>query len=368
MNARRRYFVGGVDLAPLPKVSLHDHLDGALRPQTVLDLADGIGHPLPATTPEELGAWFLTAASGGELATYLQAFAHTVAVMQTEEGLERVAREYVHDLVDDGVVYAEVRWAPEQHTDRGLTMDRAVEAVAAGLAQGVAEAARVGRDVVVSQILCAMRQTTTSMEVARLAVRHRADGVVGFDIAGPEQGYPASLHAPAFDYLASRFLPVTVHAGEEGDLSSIRSALVDGRALRLGHAVRLLEDISVGEDDEPQLGDVASWVRDRAIALECCPSSNLQTAGMRDLGDRIEDHPFDLYYSLGMRVTVNPDNRLMSGTSVTRELGLLCDAFDYDLADVAVFELNAADAAFLPLDAREDLADRIEAGFDAAGA
>ncbi|HHW50167.1 MAG TPA: adenosine deaminase [Pseudoclavibacter sp.] len=356
--------VNGIDMARIPKVSLHDHLDGALRPQTIIELARDIGHKLPAGDATLLDDWFLQSCTSGRLEDYLQTFEHTTAVMQTEEGLVRVAREYVVDAAADGVVYAETRWAPEQHTRRGMSMQEAVDAVAAGLREGEAVVRDRGGRIEVRQILCAMRQNDRSLDVAQLALANRGGSVVGFDLAGPEVGFPASRHREALELLAREFFPTTIHAGEEGDLELIEDALVAGRPLRIGHGVRLVEDIDWDVDGSPLLGPVASWVRDRRIVVESCPSSNLQTAGMNDLGTEIADHPFDVFYDAGMAVTVNPDNRLMSRTSCSRELGLLVDAFGYDLGDLETFALNAADGAFLPLDEREDLADQIVHSFD----
>jgi adenosine deaminase len=359
---------GGVSINELPKISLHDHLDGGLRPQTIIELADEVGLDLPSSDAAGLGAWFTRQADSGSLVEYLKTFDVTIGVMQTRDGLARVAREFVHDLADDGVIYGEIRWAPEQHLTRGLTLDQAVDAVQAGLDEGVAEVAASGREIRVGQLVTAMRHADRGLEIAQLAVRHRDDGVVGFDIAGAEAGFPASNQRTAFDFLASQYLPVTVHAGEADGLGSIASALLDGRALRLGHGVRLAEDISVERQDDENiyvsLGRLAQWVKDREIALELSPSSNLQTGAIAQWGDALLDHPFDLLYQLGFRVTVNTDNRLMSGTTLSRELSLLTDAFGYGLDDLEVFQLNAAAASFLPLEDRDELADRITAAFD----
>jgi adenosine deaminase len=357
----------GVSINTLPKVSLHDHLDGGLRAATIIELADAIGLDLPASTEPDLADWFVGQAASGSLVDYLKTFDITIAVMQTHDALVRVAREFVEDLALDGVIYAEVRWAPEQHTEAGLSLDQAVDAVQEGIEAGIARVAQAGIDIKVGQLITAMRHADRSLEIAELAVRHRDLGVVGFDIAGAEAGFPASKHRIAFDYLAENLFPVTVHAGEADGLASIRSALTDGRALRLGHGVRLAEDIEIGREDQDNtyvtLGPLAQWVRDREIPLELSPSSNLQTGAIAAWGDDILDHPFDLLYQLGFRVTVNTDNRLMSGTSLSRELALLTDAFGYDLDDLEALQLNAASSAFLPLEEREELADAIVAGF-----
>jgi adenosine deaminase len=364
-----------IDIQTLPKISLHDHLDGGLRPATILELAAAIGHELPASDPESLGAWFRESADSGSLERYLETFDHTIAVMQTREGLIRVAREFVEDLALDGVVYGEVRWAPEQHTQKGLTLDEAVEAVQEGLDAGAAAAIAAGRVVQVGQLITAMRHADRGQEIAELAVRHRDRGAVGFDIAGAENGFPPSRFTEAFTYLASEQFPVTIHAGEAAGLDSIQDALVAGRALRLGHGVRIAEDIEIEESADEEspdgeevgianLGRIASWVRDRGIPLELCPSSNLQTGAIESFGNTIDAHPFDLLYQLGFKVTVNTDNRLMSGVTLTDEFELLVDTFGYDLGDLLELTLNAVDAAFLPLEDREALAEHITSTFD----
>lgn len=368
-TAQQDYLIpgGGASITALPKVSLHDHLDGGLRPQTIIELADEIGLDLPATDATALGEWFAESSNSGSLVEYLKTFDVTTGVMQTRGGLERVAREFVQDLHADGVVYGEIRWAPEQHLTRGLSLDEVVEAVQDGIDAGIDDVTDAGGRIQIGQLVSAMRHTDRALEIAELAVRHRDNGVVGFDIAGPEDGFPPSRIRAAFDYLAEHCFPATVHAGEAAGLDSIRSALVDGRALRLGHGVRLAEDLSLDEGDGDnrfvELGEVAQWVRDREIALETSPSSNLQTGAIAQWGDHLGDHPFDVFYQLGFRVTVNPDNRLMSGTTLSRELSLLCETFGYSLGDLEVFQLNAADASFLSLDERADLAEYISAEF-----
>ncbi|WP_461163491.1 adenosine deaminase [Arthrobacter sp. R4-81] len=358
------------DLKSLPKVSLHDHLDGGLRPSTIIELANEVGHTLPTTDPVALGEWFRESADSGSLVRYLETFDHTVAVMQTKDGLFRVAKEFVEDLADDGVVYGEVRWAPEQHLQKGLTLDETVEAVQAGLEAGVDAVAESGRDIQVGQLITAMRHADRGQEIAELAVRHRDNGAVGFDIAGAEDGFLPSRFKDAFTYLAENNFPATVHAGEAAGLESIQSALVDGRALRLGHGVRIAEDIMVEFEDAEDasdddnvglvtLGNLSSWVRDRGIALEICPSSNVQTGAIAGFGDDLDSHPLDMLYQLGFNVTINTDNRLMSGVTLTDEFELLVETFDYDLDDLLELTLNAAEAAFLPLEEKEALVEYI---------
>ena len=373
MNSVQEDFLipgGGASISALPKISLHDHLDGGLRPQTIIELADSIGLELPATDAPSLADWFADQADSGSLLEYLKTFDVTTAVMQTREGLVRVAREFVQDLGADGVIYGEIRWAPEQHLSRGLSLDEVVDAVQEGIEEGTDDVHHSGGRIRIGQLVSAMRHADRGLEIAELAVRHRDSGVVGFDIAGPEAGFPAGRLRSAFDYLAKHFMPVTVHAGEADGLDSIRGALFDGRALRLGHGVRIAEGVTLDhEDDENSyvvLGPVAQWVKDREIALELSPSSNLQTGAIAEWGDDLVDHPFDLLYQLGFRVTVNTDNRLMSNTSLSKELALLSDAFDYDLNDLEVFQLNAAAASFLSLEDREELADQISSGFEEA--
>lgn len=359
---------GSASITALPKVSLHDHLDGGLRPQTVIDLAAEIGYELPTTDAAALRQWFVDQSTSGSLVEFLKSFAITGAVMQTPAQLHRVAREFVLDLAADGVIYGEVRWAPEQHLEGGLSLDEAVDAVQSGLRAGVDEAAAGGHDIRVGQLITAMRHADRGMEIAELAVRHRSNGVVGFDIAGAEAGFLPSKFADAFSYLARHYMPATVHAGEADGLLSIESALFDGRALRLGHGVRIADDIVVtSEDDEAayvSLGAIAQWVKDREITLEVCPTSNLFTDAVPTTD--LADHPFDLLYQLGFRVTVSPDNRLMTGASLSSELSQLVETFGYDLTDLEVFQLNAAASAFLSIDDREELADRISAGFEQA--
>lgn len=353
----------------LPKVALHEHLDGGLRPESIIELAAPLGIELPATEPAALATWFQSSSDSGTLVEYLKTFDVTCAVMQTQEGLARVARESILDLAADGVIHAELRWAPEQHVARGLSLDETVEAVQEGIQEGIAQMAAAGHLISAGQLVTAMRHTDRSREIAELAVRHRDRGVVGFDIAGPEKGFPPSRHVEAFDYLRAQFFPTTVHAGEADGIESVASALLDGNALRLGHGVRVAEDIRIDPSSGAiALGPVATWVLDRQIPLEICPSSNLQTEAISAWGEALADHPIDLLHRLGFRVTVNCDNRLMSRTSISRELELLVETFGYGLAELEEFELNAAEATFLPNGLREELAERVLAGFAAARA
>ncbi|GLZ81014.1 adenosine deaminase 1 [Actinorhabdospora filicis] len=336
------------EIRTAPKVLLHDHLDGGLRPSTIIELAAEAGHELPATEPEALGAWFAAAADSGSLERYLETFAHTVAVMQTESAIRRVAAECAIDLADDGVVYAEVRMAPELLTERGLSLEQVTEAMLAGFGEGSAEAAGRGRPIRMGLLLVAMRHAAMSMEIAELAVRYRDEGVVGFDIAGAEAGYPPTRHLDAFEYLQRENAHFTIHAGEAFGLPSIWQALQWCGADRLGHGVRIIDDIVVGADGVPHLGRLAHYVRDKRIPLEMCPSSNVQTGA----AESVASHPLGLLTRLGFRVTVNTDNRLMSGTSVSKEFALLSEAFGYGWEELRWFTVNAMKSAFVHHDER----------------
>lgn len=358
-------------LGPLPAVCLHDHLDGALRPATIVELARAVGHELPTSNPVELGKWFEGSANSGSLERYLTTFSHTTAVMQTAESLERVAEEYVLDCATDGLIHTEVRWAPEQHLGGGLSLADAVDAVQRGLARGVATVKSSGGYISAVQILCAMRHLDNSLDVARLVVERVAaargatplgdvpgepqpGSVVAFDLAGPELGFPASNHREALDLLAEHLVPVTLHAGEADGPSSVRDALVAGRALRIGHGVRLLED------DPHATSALSRWVRDRRIALEVCPCSNLQTGAVARWGESIGDHPVTELHRAGFTVTLSPDNRLMSATSVSHEMSLLRSEAGWSREDLTTVQLNAARAAFVPREYQDWLCDRIE--------
>ncbi|HZZ97786.1 MAG TPA: adenosine deaminase [Jatrophihabitantaceae bacterium] len=331
-----------------PKVLLHDHLDGGVRPATVLDIAQQIGYDgLPASDEESLSHWFRDASDSGSLERYLETFAHTVAVMQTADGLFRVAREAAEDLAADGVVYAEVRWAPEQHTEDGLSLEQVADAALAGFREGEANAARDGHSIRVGAIATAMRHAARSREIAELAVAYRDRGIVGFDIAGAEAGFPPTRHLDAFEYLRRENYHFTIHAGEAFGLPSIWEAIQWCGTDRLGHGVRIVDDIA----PDGALGRLAQYVRDKRIPLEMCPSSNVQTGA----APSIAAHPIGDLRRRNFRVTVNTDNRLMSGTSMTRELSLLVQAFGYDWTDLQWFTINAMKSAFIPFDDRLEL-------------
>ncbi|GAB2648814.1 adenosine deaminase [Saccharopolyspora gloriosae] len=332
-----------------PKVLLHDHLDGGLRPQTVIDLAADAGYEgLPHQDAETLGSWFREAADSGSLERYLETFAHTVAVMQTADALRRVSAECVEDLAADGVVYAEVRYAPELFQEGGLSLPEIVESVQEGFREGERRAESQGKLIRIGTLLCAMRQNARSAEIAELAVRYRDAEVVGFDIAGPEAGFPPTRNLDAFEYLRQRNAHFTVHAGEAFGLPSIWEAIQHCGAERLGHGVRIVDDIKVDEDGEVHLGRLASYVRDRRIPLEMCPSSNLQTGAAASLAE----HPIGLLSRLRFRVTVNTDNRLMSHCTMSSEFAALHETFGYGWADMQWFTVNAMKSSFLGFDDR----------------
>jgi adenosine deaminase len=335
-----------------PKVLLHDHLDGGLRPQTIVELAAEAGHELPASDAESLGRWFAESADSGSLVRYLETFDHTVAVMQSGPAIARVARECVEDLAADGVVYAEVRYAPEQHVSGGLTLDEVVAAVQEGFDAGMAAS---GGRIVVRQLLTAMRHQARSMEIAELAIAWRDRGVAGFDIAGAEAGFPPTRHLDAFEYLQRENAHFTIHAGEAFGLPSIWQAIQWCGADRLGHGVRIIDDITVNDDGSVELGLLAAYVRDKRIPLEMCPSSNIQTGA----AESFAEHPIGLLTDLRFRVTVNTDNRLMSGTSMTSEMFGLVEAFGYSLEDLRWFTINAMKSAFLPFDERLAIIDEV---------
>ncbi|MGB3522791.1 MAG: adenosine deaminase [Mycobacterium sp.] len=343
-------------IGQVPKALLHDHLDGGLRPATVVDIAGQVGYDgLPETDPDELATWFRTRSHSGSLERYLEPFSHTVAVMQTPEALHRVARECVEDLAADAVVYAEVRFAPELHIEGGLSFDEVTDAVLAGFADGERDAAAAGREITVRCLVTAMRHAALSREIAELAIRFRDKGVVGFDIAGAEAGYPPSRHLDAFEYMRDHNARFTIHAGEAFGLPSIHEAIAFCGADRLGHGVRITDDITVDDDGSVRLGRLAAILRDKRVPLELCPSSNVQTGAV----DSIAEHPFDLLARARLRVTINTDNRLMSDTTMSREMWVLAETFGYGWADLQRFTVNAMKSAFIPFDQRVQIIEEV---------
>ncbi len=339
--------VAALDFRKLPKVLLHEHLDGGLRPSTVVELAKENGYiGLPTEDAGELAAWFHRGAQKGNLPEYLEGFAHTSGVMQTEESLERVAYEFLEDMKQDGVVYAEVRFAPLLHTDGGLTQDEVVSAVLTGMRRGEKDFG-----VKWGVIICALRHLNSSLEAAELAIRWRGEGVVGFDLAGGESGFPPKKHIEAFHAIQRANFHITIHAGEAFGVESIWQALQYCGAHRLGHGTRLRDDIRIREDGTLQLGTLAQYVLDQRIPLEMCLYSNLHTGACKHL----EEHPFGLFFRNGFRVCLNTDDRLMSDTSMSKETILATELFDLTLADLERLNMNAIKSAFAPFDQRVDL-------------
>ncbi len=340
----------------VPKVLLHDHLDGGLRPRTIIELAQEYGYAgLPSTDPDELAALIRRGADRKDLTLYLEGFVHTCGVLQHKDALIRAAHECALDLADDGVVYAEVRFAPELHIQAGLTLDEVVDAVQEGFRSGQAAALAAGAPIVIGTLCGAMRQAAQSNEIAALAIRHRDNGVVGFDIAGPEKGFPPSRHLDAFNLVHEANFHTTIHAGEAFGLPSIHEALQFCGAERLGHGVRIVDDITVHPDGSYELGRLAAFVRDRRVPLEMCPSSNVHTGAAAS----IAEHPIALLKRLRFRVTINTDNRLMSGVSMSSEMQELVDTFGYGLDDLQWFTVNAMKSAFWPFEDRLRLIDQV---------
>jgi adenosine deaminase len=334
-------------LQPVPKVLLHDHLDGGLRPQTVIELARDQGYTkIPTKDAGELAAWFHRGARRGSLPLYLEGFAHSCAVMQTDESLERVAYEMMEDMHRDGVIYVETRYSPVFHTERGLHWDDTVNAVLKGLERG-----KKDFGVEYGLILCAMRNMQLSLGVAELAVDFRERGVVGFDLAGEEGGFPPKKHIDAFHYIQRENFNITVHAGEAFGKESIWQAIQWCGAHRIGHATRLVEDIGLDKRNRKKIvrmGYLAQYVLDKRIPLEICLTSNVDTGAVKS----VEEHPFGLLYKYKFRVTLNTDDRLMSNTNMTKEFQLAHRAFDLSLDDLEKLTINAMKSAFIPYNRR----------------
>lgn len=346
-------------LRAIPKVLLHDHLDGGLRSQTVIDLAKEVGYnKLPTKDPKELAVWFNRGAQQGSLPLYLKGFVHTTSVMQTEEALERIAYEMLEDMKNDGVVYVETRFSPVFHTKKGLHWDEVIKAVLKGLDRG-----RKDFGVEYGLIICAMRNMQLSEEMAELAVDFRERGVVGFDLAGEEGGYPPKKHVDAFHYIQRENFNITIHAGEAFGKESIWQAIQWCGAHRIGHATRLIEDMKIGDDDPTEIhsmGYLAQYVLDKRIPLEMCLTSNVDTGAVKS----IEEHPFGIYYRYKFRVTLNTDNRLMSNTSMTREYKVAQDVFGLDMDDLEKLTINAMKSSFIPYKKRIGMIyDRIKPGY-----
>ena len=351
--------ISGPDVGPptperirrAPKVLLHDHLDGGLRPETIIELAAETGYTdLPTSDPAELTTWMLRGANRKDLTLYLETFAHTVGVMQTREAIHRVARECAEDLAADGVVYAEICFTHAPNTEKGLDIDEVLDCVVSGFEDGSA-----GTDLTIRVICSAMRHLDRGLEIAQAAVRWRDKGVVAFDIAGPEDGFPPDDHLLAFQYCQRQNFHITIHAGEAYGPRSIWKAIQFCGAERLGHGIRIIEDIERHPDGDRTLGRLAHFLRDRRVPLEVCPTSNVNTGVV----DRFEDHPIDELVQLRFRVTINTDNRLMSGVTMTSEMAALVDAFGYGWDRLRWLAVNGMKSSFLPFRDRLQIIEQI---------
>jgi adenosine deaminase len=340
----------------MPKVMLHDHLDGGLRPETVIELAkDQKYDKLPTNDPGELAEWFHRGANRGSLPLYLEGFAHTCGIMQTGEALERIAYEMMEDMKRDGVVYVETRFAPVFHTDKGLHWGEVVSSVIRGLERGKKDFG-VGYGLIIS----AMRNMNLSEEMAQLAVDFRDRGVVGFDLAGEEGGYPPKKHVEAFQYIQRQNFNITIHAGEGFGKESIWQAIQWCGAHRIGHATRLIEDITISEGKVVKIGTLAQYVLDKRIPLEICLSSNVHTGAVKSL----QEHPFGIYYREKFRLTLNTDNRLMSATTLSKEFQIAEEVFHLSFSEMEKLTINAMKSAFQPYNERiRFIYDSIKPGF-----
>lgn len=332
-------------IAGVPKVLLHDHLDGGVRPQTVIDLSKDIKYnKLPTTDAEELAQWFFRGANKGNLVEFLQGFEHTTAVMQTKEALERIAYEMIEDMHKDGVCYVETRFAPVFHTQKGLYYEGIMDAVLTGLERGKRDFG-VGYGL----ILCGMRNMKNTLEIAELAVNYRKKGVVGFDLAGEEGGYPPKKHLDAFQFIKRENFNITIHAGEAFGQESIWQAIQICGAHRIGHATRVTEDMTFDKDGHVlKLGDLAQYILDTRLPLEICLLSNVHTGAI----DKLENHPFIKLYKQKFRVFLNTDDRLMSNTNLTKEYVLASELFGLNLDDVEKLNINAMKSSFIPYSER----------------
>ena len=323
-----------------PKVELHEHLDGSLRPETVIALAEKKGMSLPCSTPEEIAAWFSKGSDEKSLSLYLKSFEVTTALMQDRDSLKRIAREEIEDLAADGVVYAEIRFAPVLHTKEGLSMEDVVSSVIEGLQEG-----RKSTGVEFGLILSAMRDQSAeiSLKTAELAVAFSDRGVVGFDLAGDESGNPAKKHIKAFEFIRAQNFNITIHAGEAFGLESIWQAIQICGAHRIGHGTRLTDDMTIENGKIRKMGTLTHFVLDKRIPLEMCLTSNVGTGA----AESYETHPFPLFFRNNFRVFLSTDNRLMSNTSLTKEFYIAAEKYSLDIHDIEKITLNAMKSAFI---------------------
>jgi adenosine deaminase len=331
----------------IPKVLLHDHLDGGLRPETIIDLAKQIHYTsLPSEDPDILKKWFFDNANSGSLPEYLKGFDHTIALMKTPEALERVAYEMMEDMKNENIVYVETRFAPIFHVTPKFHYHEVVNSVLKGLEKGKRD---FGVDY--GLILCAMRNMEISQEIAELAIDFRERGVVGFDLAGEEGGYPPKKHVDAFHYIQRENFSITIHAGEGFGKESIWQAIQWCGAHRIGHATRLIEDMAINDGKVIKMGTLAQYILDKRIPLEICLSSNLHTGVVKNL----YEHPFGILFKERFRVTLNTDNRLMSNTSLAKEYKLATLTFNLTFDDLEKMTINAMKSAFIPYNQRYDI-------------
>lgn len=332
-------------LRRMPKVLLHDHLDGGVRPQTALELADERGIELPESDPEALAQWFFRGANRGNLADYLEGFSVTCSLMQDESSLSRVAYELMEDMRDDGVVYTEVRFAPNLHVERGLNVEQVMNAVIDGLERG-----RRDFGVAFALIVCGLRHMAPAetLKMAELAVAYRGRGCFGFDLAGGEYGHPPKDHIEAFFYCKRENFNITLHAGEAFGPPSIWQAIQYCGAHRIGHCTRLIEDMVLQDGEVVRMGQLSSYVRDHRIPLEICLQSNVHTGATPSL----ETHPFRWYFERHFRVTLNTDNRLMSNTSMTDEYEVAHRVFGFGADELEKISINSMKSAFIHFDER----------------
>ena len=329
-------------VARMPKVLLHEHLDGGLRPNTILEIAEQEKVDLPESDPAKLAAWFHRGANRGSLPLYLEGFGTTIAVMQTKASLARVAYEAILDAAAENIAYIELRFHPGFHTQRGLTLEDVMNAVLAGCARGERETG-----VQWGLLVCAMRNMdpAISLEMAELAVSYRDKGVVGFDLAGDESGHPPKKHIDAFHFIQRANFSITIHAGEAFGKDSIWQAIQWCGAHRIGHAVRLIEDMAIDDQGKVvEMGTLAQYVLDKRIPLEVCLLSNIQTGACAS----VETHPFPLLWRYRFRVCVNTDNRLMSDTTLTKELWTIARTWGLSFDDIEKITINSIKSAFIP--------------------
>ncbi|MDA3851832.1 MAG: adenosine deaminase [Spirochaetaceae bacterium] len=335
-------------ISQLPKVELHYHLDGALRPKTIIDLAEEQSLHIPSHEPDPLAQWFHRGADRKSLAMYLEGFSITCSVMQDKKSLQRIAREAMEDLHNDGVVYAEIRFSPVLHQEKGLTLEEIVHAVLLGLNEG-----REATKVEYGLILCAMRHQDgkISREIAELAVDFRTRGVVGFDIAGDEYGHPPKRHLDAFQFVRDKNFNITIHAGEAFGIESIWQAIQICGAHRIGHGTRLLEDMTLDGSKIEKMGTLSHFIRDKRIPLEICLSSNIQTGAAPSLAE----HPFPVFFRNHFRVTLNTDNTLMSNTTMSKEMELAAEYYNLELHDFERITINSMKSAFIDYEKRLEI-------------